>query len=109
MPVSENSRLPVVKEPRRSNAGSGFSVEAAETMALQAAAFLGADDDRLAAFCAETGFAPGEIAASLTNPQFLGGVLDYILQSDDLVLGLASTLNVQPETVAAARRHLPGA
>ena len=48
----------------------------AETVALQALAWIAADPDRLGRLLAETGLAPEEIRAQAENPAFLGGVLD---------------------------------
>ncbi|HMO08328.1 MAG TPA: DUF3572 domain-containing protein [Paracoccaceae bacterium] len=82
--------------------------EIAETLALGALGWLADDADRAGAFLAETGTAPGQLAALASDPAFLGAVLDHVLAEDDRVLALAAHLGLPPERIAAARAGLPG-
>lgn len=82
--------------------------DSAETLALQALAHLAGDDDLLAAFLAQTGAGMAELRRGAADPAFLGAVLDFILQEDGRVLGLAAAAGVAPERVAQARAALPG-
>ena len=45
---------------------------------------------------------------AMADPEFLGFVLDYLLQSDALVLAFAQDASLPPERVARARAALPG-
>ena len=80
-----------------------------ETLALQALAFLAADDDRLARFLGLTGIAPGSLGGIARDPAGLGAVLDYLLGWEPLLLDFAAAADIPPDAVARARRKLPGA
>ncbi len=84
--------------------------EAAETLAIQALAFIAADSGRLGRFLALTGLDPARIRASAQEPQFLAGVLDYLAGDDRLALEFARYAAVDPRHIAGAcaalgRRH----
>ena len=51
---------------------------------------------------------PAELRARAADPEFLGFVLDFLLQSDAFVLDFAAEAGVSPETPARARAALPG-
>lgn len=80
----------------------------AETFALNALAWLAADEELLGGFMGLTGLAFDDVRNRAGDAEFLGAVLDYILSDDSLVLALADAVQVAPEQVAAARISLPG-
>lgn len=82
--------------------------DAAETLALEALAWLAGDGDLLGGFVAATGIAPGDLAGRAGDAAVLAAVLDFVLQSDDRVLGFARAAGVPPEDVAAAQAVLAG-
>lgn len=82
--------------------------EFSETLALQALAWVAADEDVLGGFLGQTGLDINDLRTRAAEPDFLGAVLDYILSADQMVLGLATALNIAPETVVSARAALPG-
>jgi len=79
-----------------------------ETVALQALAFIAGDDDRLERFIGLTGIAPGSLREIALAPAGLGAVLDYLLGWEPLLLEFAAAHDLKPESIAAARRKLPG-
>jgi hypothetical protein len=79
-----------------------------ETLALQALAFLVGDDDRLERFIGLTGIDPGSLRAIARDPAGLGAVLDYLLGWEPLLLEFAEAHALKPESIAIARRKLPG-
>jgi len=85
----------------------------AETVALQALAFLAADDERLEQFLALTGMAPDQLRAGLSESAgraaILGAVLDHLLGWEALLLDFAAEAGLPPESIPRLRRHLPGA
>lgn len=83
--------------------------EAAEALALTALAHLLADPDRTARLLGLTGLAGHELATHLNDPAFLGGVLDFVLADEALLLEIAGVAGLRPERVAGLRRRLPGA
>jgi hypothetical protein len=83
--------------------------EAAESLAVQALAYLANDPEQLARFLALSGIGPQAIRAAAADPQFLAGVLDYVTGEEKLLLALADHLQMKPEQVWRARTALSGA
>jgi len=83
--------------------------DAAQLLAIRGLTFVAEDADRLGRFLALSGVGPADIRARAADPAFLGGVLDYLLGDDALVVAFAEWARVAPETVARARRLMPGA
>lgn len=82
--------------------------EAAEALALRALIWTLNDDDRSAAFMAATGAAPGDLAAGVRDPAFLGAVLDFVLSDEDRVKTFCTDENLPFEAPLRARAGLPG-
>ena len=82
--------------------------EAAEALALQAVAMIAADEDLLPRFLALTGCGLDELRARLAESEFLGAVLDFVLESDETAEKLAELAGILPETLLLARSKLPG-
>jgi hypothetical protein len=82
--------------------------DAAETLALKALAWLAGNDELLPVFLGATGASLADLAARAGEAQFLGSVLDFVLQDDAWVLGFAAEAGERPEALADARRALPG-
>lgn len=82
---------------------------AAETIALQILGFLASDTDRIGRFMALTGLSPETLRARAAEPDFLSGVMDYLLADQSLLLAFAESAGLSPEAVVAARQRLPGA
>jgi hypothetical protein len=89
-------------------AGSPQSREAAETLAIQALAFIAEEPDRLGAFLATTGIGPEDIRTAAREPGFLAGVLDHMLGDESLLLAFADRAGLDPASIARARRALGG-
>jgi hypothetical protein len=79
-----------------------------ETLALQALAFIAGDDDRLERFIGLTGADAAQLRGMARNPAGLGAVLDYLLGWEPLLLEFAEAHDLKPESIAIARRKLPG-
>jgi len=82
--------------------------EAAEALALQAVAMIAADEDLLPRFLALTGCGLDELRGRLAESEFLGAVLDFVLESDETAQKLAEQAGILPETLLLARSKLPG-
>lgn len=82
--------------------------EFAEATAIQALGFLAQDNAVLERFLSVTGIAPGKIRQAATEPGFLAGVLDYVMQNEALLLTFSANSNVDAETIVAAHRCLSG-
>ena len=81
----------------------------AETLALQALAWLAADPERLGLFLAETGLGPAELRSRATDKALLGGILDHLLAREYLLIRFAEESEIDPAAPALARTKLPGA
>lgn len=84
------------------------AADAAQAVALSALVFLLEDPERTTRFLGVTGIEGPELAQRIHDPAFLGGVLDFLLQDETLLLAVAAAAGVRPERLAAMRRHLPG-
>jgi Protein of unknown function (DUF3572) len=89
-------------------APSPQSQEAAETLAIQALAFIAEEPERLGAFLAASGIGPDAIREAAREPGFLGGVLDHMLGSESLLVAFADSAGLDPSSIARARRTLGG-
>ena len=82
---------------------------AAESIALQALAFIAGSADHLARFMAETGLAAEDLRTRASEPTLLAGVLDFLLADEARLLGFCRYAALAPERPARARALLPGA
>lgn len=82
--------------------------EQAETIALQALAFLAKDDDLLKRFLDSSGLTPQELKNRFRERDLLGGVLDMILGNDEILLSFCKAASLSPDTLVKARLALPG-
>ena len=80
----------------------------AQSVAILALSYLARDPDRLDRFTGWTGLAIDDLAQAVANPDMLGGVLDYLLGDEKLLLEFAEDAGLAPEDPARARRALPG-
>ncbi len=80
--------------------------EAAETLAVQALAFIAQDGERLGRFLAVTGIGPAQIREAAGEPRFLAGVLDYVAADEALLVAFAQQAGIDPAWIARARRVL---
>jgi hypothetical protein len=77
--------------------------EVAEIVAIQALGFLAGDPARLGRFLAETGIGPETLRGAAADPQFLAGVLDFVLRDEATVKAFAEASALHPTNIAAAR------
>jgi uncharacterized protein DUF3572 len=82
--------------------------EAAETLALNALAFLAESPDALARFVAASGLTPESLRERAAEADFLGAVLDFLLADDELLIDFCERQSLEPRFVHAARRILSG-
>lgn len=82
--------------------------ESAHVLALQALAWLAAQDEGLSGFLAQGGLDAAELAARAAEPELLAAVMDHLLAEEARVLDFAASAGVKPETLLAARAALPG-
>jgi hypothetical protein len=83
-------------------ARSSMSQEAAETLAIQALAFLAEEPERLDAFLSVTGVTAESIREAADEPGFLAGVLEHMLGDENLLIAFADSAGIDPAAVARA-------
>ena len=82
--------------------------ESAETIALQALAWLVGNEDLLPVFLGATGASVNDLAKSAKQPAFLGSVLDFLVMDDAWVVAFCDTINLPYQAPMQARAALPG-
>lgn len=84
-----------VKQPKLMQSG-------AESLAIEALSFLGADPMRLDRFFALTGINPGHLRAAAAEPGFLTAILSHLASDEKLLLAFAAHAGHDPAAVASA-------
>ncbi|MGR3760200.1 DUF3572 domain-containing protein [Roseobacteraceae bacterium NS-SX3] len=84
------------------------SAEAAETLALQALAWLAGNDELLPVFLGATGASEADLRARAAEPEFLGSVLDFLTMDDAWVIAFCDSAGLSYEAPMHARMALPG-
>jgi hypothetical protein len=82
--------------------------EAAEAMAIAALAYLAAEPEALGGFLAATGIGPDQIRTAARDPEFLSGVLDYVLSDEPLLIAFARSEGIDPAEIQRARTAFGG-
>ncbi|MFV2052091.1 DUF3572 domain-containing protein [Aliiroseovarius sp. YM-037] len=85
-----------------------MSQESAETLALQALAWLVGNEDLLPVFLGATGASEADVKVQATEPEFLGSVLDFITMDDAWVTAFCDTVGQPYDMPMIARQCLPG-
>ena len=78
----------------------------AETVAINALAFIAGEPELLDRFLALTGLDPAEIRQSACEPGFLAGVLDFLMDHESFLIVYATSINRPPERIKEARESL---
>jgi len=86
--------------------GSSVTGEMAEMLAIQAVAFIGQEPGRLGGFLDVTGLTVARLRTAAKEPNFLSGVLDYMLADESLLVEFAESAGIDPSDVARARQVL---
>lgn len=82
--------------------------EQAEMLAIKALSFIAEDEDRIERFVALSGVGVGDIRQQMSDPVFLGGVLDYLLQYEPDLIEFANWAEIDPALPMQLRSRLPG-
>ena len=80
----------------------------AEAIAIDALSFLADRPDDLGRFLALSGIGPSSLRQCATDAGFQGGLLDFLLQDEALLLVFAEGRGLAPAAIVAARRRLDG-
>lgn len=82
--------------------------DSAQVLALQALAWLVADDEMLPAFLNATGASVGDLRARATDVDFQGAILDFLMMDDQWVIAFCDQHALPYTAPQAARAALPG-
>ena len=86
-----------------------MNAETAETIALQALAWLVGNDELCPVFLGATGGSAEDLRARAGDPEFQGAVLDFITMDDSWVMEFCDSANLAYDQPLLARLSLPGA
>lgn len=86
-----------------------MSPELAETIALQALAWLVGNDDLCPTFLGATGSSVDDLRARATDTAFQASVLEFVTMDDAWVVAFCDTVNIAYDQPLMARYALPGA
>ncbi len=82
--------------------------EAAETFAVQALAWMAANEDLMPVFMDASGASADDLRLQAGDPGFLGAVLDFVMLNDAWVIEFCDSINAPYERIMQARQSLPG-
>lgn len=82
--------------------------DAAETLALQALAWIAGNDEVFPVFLGATGAQADRLGQVATDPAFLASVLDFLMMDDAWVIGFCDASALDYEAPRRARGALPG-
>lgn len=85
-----------------------ISADAAETLALQALAWLVGQEDLLPVFLGSSGASEDDIRTQAQNAEFLGSVLDFLMMDDAWIISFCDAHSIAYEQPMMARAMLPG-
>lgn len=80
----------------------------AQLLAVQALAWLAADDEMLPAFLQATGASGAELGAVAGDPALQGAILDFLLTNDAWIMAFCDAHGLAYTDPATARAALPG-
>ena len=80
----------------------------AETIAIQALGWLAANEELLPVFLGATGVGTDEMGARVQEPEFLGSVLEFLMNEDAWVMQFCDEIGLGYDQPMAARQSLPG-
>ncbi|EET49099.1 DUF3572 domain-containing protein [Thalassobium sp. R2A62] len=82
---------------------------AAETIGLQALAWLVGDEELCPVFMGSTGASVDDLRVRANDPAFLGSVLEFLTMNDQWVMQFCDANELKYEMPLHARYALPGA
>ncbi len=85
-----------------------LSRDRAEMIGLQAVAWLAANDELLPVFQGATGASEDDFRQGLSNPEFQGSVLDFLLMDDAWIVAFCDAQPLAYDLPMQARALLPG-
>ena len=89
--------------------GVTIAAENAQLIAVEGLSFIANDEEMLVRFMNLAGLAPDDLRVAAGEPEFLAGVLSFLMEHEALLLAFASSAGIPPNHVAGAHLTLSGA
>lgn len=86
-----------------------IAAETAHLLAVEGLTFILKDRELLDRFMKLSGLAPDDFRAAAGEPEFLAGVLSFLMDHEAVLLAFAATARISPHRVASAYLALSGA
>ncbi len=83
-----------------------FTLDAAETLAFRAVAFIASEETYLVNFLSRSGLSATALATLVEDRAFLAGVLDHLLADESLLLAFCGNAGIDPAHIQPARDAL---
>ena len=81
----------------------------AHLLAVEGLNFIANDQEVLGRFMSLTGLSPNDLRIAAGEPEFLAGVLSFLMDHEAVLLAFAATAGISPHHVASAHLALSGA
>ena len=95
----------MLREPRPNDK---MTVDAAQSLAIDALAYLSNTPDLMQRFLALSGIEAAHIREAAREPHFFAGVLKFFLAHEPTLLQFCEAADIPPQSVQAAFAALPG-
>jgi hypothetical protein len=82
--------------------------ESAEVIGLKALGWLAANEELLPVFLGSTGASEVDVRAGISDPNFLGALLDFIMMDDAWITSFCDAEGLAYDQPMMARMALPG-
>jgi len=86
-----------------------IAAENAHLLAIEGLSFIVNDQEVLDRFMSLSGLAPDDFRVAAGEPEFLAGVLSFLMDHEAVLLAFAATAGISPNHVASAHLALSGA
>ncbi|WP_068083224.1 DUF3572 domain-containing protein [Polycladidibacter stylochi] len=87
---------------------TSLSLDSAQEIAIGALSFIAKEPETLGRFLSLAGIGPAQIREAAMEPGFLMGVLEFLLQDEQLLLAYTQEAAIRPTMIAAARLVISG-
>ncbi len=95
--------MKVVNRLKVARTKSGLSFQEAETVGAAAFSFLAGESEYLSRFASISGIDLADVAEIAGTREFLGGVLEYLMSDESLLLSFCQNNDFRPETIHSAQ------
>ncbi|WP_169568620.1 DUF3572 domain-containing protein [Sneathiella limimaris] len=82
--------------------------ELADIISFQAITYLLSDEKRISWLLGETGLDTNELKNNPGNPEILAGILDFLMNHENLLLEFCEQFDVDPTSFQKIRHLYPG-